>query len=100
MTMMILLSIAFSAALLATLCHGDPKRRRSARLQGAGQSVMMRRLIMAAACLPGLLWALQGNPAAFLVWLGGCGAGGWLITLCQGQLRMRHNARAPDGPLP
>lgn len=89
---MLILSIAFSAALLVMLCHGDPKRRRSARLQGAGQSVATRRLMTAAACLPGLLWALQGNPAAFLVWLGGCGAGGWFITLCQGQLRKRDNA--------
>lgn len=72
---------AITIGLILLLCIGDPKRRRARRIAGAGQGVMTRRLIAAAACLPGLACAIAGDAAAFLVWLGGSGAAGWLIAL-------------------
>lgn len=81
MTMLALAAIAFSTALIILLCRGDPKRRRSAGLSGDGMSATTRRLIAAMACLPGAYCAALGDAAAFLIWLGGCAAGGWLIAL-------------------
>jgi hypothetical protein len=76
-----LAATAVSSALLLWLCLGDPKRRRALRIDGAGQGIAARRAIAAAACLPGIACAVTGDTAAFLVWLGGCGAAGWLIAL-------------------
>ncbi|WP_238995740.1 hypothetical protein [Sphingomonas solaris] len=89
--MLALVSIAVSTLLLIALCAGDPKRRRAARAGSEGQGTATRRLLAAAACLPGLLCVLLGDPAAFLIWLGGCGAAGWLVTLWFGQ---RHAGRS------
>jgi len=82
-----ILSVAISTAIIILLGWGDPKRRRTARLPGDGQSVRVRRLLAAAACLPGLYCALTGDAAAFLIWLGGCGVAGWFVTLGFGQPR-------------
>jgi hypothetical protein len=82
-----ILAIAFSSAIILWLGRGDPKRRRTARLPGAGQSVRTRRLLAALACLPGLYCALIGDAAAFMIWLGGCGVAGWFVTLGFGQAR-------------
>lgn len=81
MTGMLLASIAFSAGLLALLCLGDPKRRRSIKLPGDAQGTMMRRLLTAASLLPGIVFALRGDAAACLLWLGGYAVVGWLVTL-------------------
>lgn len=82
-----LLAIAFSSAIILWLGRGDPKRRRTARLPGEGQSVRTRRLLAALACLPGLYCALTGDAAAFMIWLGGCAVAGWFVTLGFAQAR-------------
>jgi hypothetical protein len=79
--MMVLLSIAFSTAILAFLCLGDPKRRRSVKLPGAAQGVAVRRLSALASLLPGMAYAIRGDGAAIFLWLGGYAMAGWLVTL-------------------
>ena len=81
MMMSALAATAISTILIVALCLGDPKRRRSGRLRGEGQSRTARRLLVAATLLPGLWLALIGDAAAFLVWMGGCAAAGWFVTL-------------------
>lgn len=81
MTALTLAAIVFSTIIIILLCSGDPKRRRSARLDGAGQSTGTRRLLVALLCLPGLGFALIGDAAAFLMWLGACAAIGWLVAM-------------------
>jgi hypothetical protein len=81
MMTMLLASIAFSAVLLALLCLSDPKRRRSIKLPGDGQATTARRLWTAASLLPGVAFALWGDAAAFMLWLGGYAVVGWLVTL-------------------
>lgn len=76
-----IIAVAISAILIVSLCLGDPKRRRSLRMAGTGQTPTTRRLFAIAACIPGLLCAFQGDAAAFLIWLGGSSAVGWLIAL-------------------
>lgn len=82
-----ILAIAFSTAIIAILGRGDPKRRRTSRLSGEGQSVRTRRVLAAFACLPGLACALTGDAAAFFIWLGGCGVAGWFVALGLRQAR-------------
>jgi hypothetical protein len=84
MTYAPLVTIGFSTILIICLCLGDPKRRRAARIGGAAQRNTVRRTIAAIACLPGVYFALNGDPAAFLNWLGGCGVLGWFVTLAAG----------------
>ncbi len=79
--MLAIIALAVSAAMILWLCLGDPKRRRALHVAGEGQGASARRLIAAAACLPGLLGLLLGDAAAFLIWLGGSGAAGWLIAM-------------------
>ncbi len=87
--MMILLfaGIAVSSIIIALLGRGDPKRRRTAGLKGEGMNVTARRLLAAAACLPGLVYAVQADAAAFMIWLGGCAVIGWFVALWFGQTR-------------
>jgi hypothetical protein len=85
--MLTVLAIIVSTALILWLCTGDPKRRRAAGLRDDGMSTTQRRLLAAAACLPGLLLAVTGHGAGFFLWLGGCGVVGWLIALGFGQRR-------------
>ncbi|CAN5198079.1 hypothetical protein BH10PSE12_BH10PSE12_36430 [soil metagenome] len=87
MSTVALIAIALSAILIVILCVGDPKRRRAAGRtgrNGPAQSPELRRILAAAACLPGLYCALTGDAAAFLIWLGGCGVIGWLLVLVLG----------------
>jgi hypothetical protein len=81
MMMLALVAIAFSTFVIAALCLGDPKRRRSARVGGEGHQKTLRRLLAAAACAPALFFIFQGDSAAFLLWFGGCAAAGWFVTL-------------------
>lgn len=83
--MLALPAIALTAILLVMLCRGNPKRRRSARLPGEGHSATARRLLTLAAGVPGLLLALSGDAATFLIWLGGSAVMGWCIALWFGQ---------------
>lgn len=76
-----LVATAFSTLLLVILCLGDPKRRRTVRLLGKGHGTKTRRIIVGLATLPGFVLALDGDAAAFLVWLGGSAAAGWFATL-------------------
>lgn len=78
---LLLLACIASAAILVLLCMGDPKRRRSVRRAGAAQGTMARRLLTAASLLPGMCYIVTGDPAAFLIWLGGYAVAGWLVTL-------------------
>lgn len=80
-------AIAFSAILIILLCRGDPKRRRTAGLPGHEMRPSLRRLLAGLACLPGLLCAVLGDSAAFMIWLGGCGVIGWFVALSFGQTR-------------
>lgn len=80
MTWLLPAGIAFSLALIARLWRGDPKRRRVAGLRSGGDGAARRRLMAAAALLPGLALAATGDAAAFLVWLGSCAIGGWLVA--------------------
>jgi hypothetical protein len=81
MNVLAVAAIALTTALLAVLCLNDPKRRRTARLQGQGHRVATRRMLGMAACLPGLACLMLGDAAAFLVWIGGLGIAGWFVTL-------------------
>ena len=74
-----LLALAISAAPVFLLCLGDPKRRRTAG-EGGDPTGRNRRLLVAAACAPGLGCALLGNSAAFMLWLGGAALLGWLAA--------------------
>lgn len=74
-------AIAVSLTIIALLWRGDPKRRRVAGLPDAGHSPTKRRLMFISLLLPGLLLAASGDSAAFLIWLGSCAVGGWLISL-------------------
>ncbi|WP_235399024.1 hypothetical protein [Sphingomonas sp. SRS2] len=78
---MTIIGVALSTAILILLCLGDPKRRRTARLDGTEMGTATRRTLTVLACMPGLYFALTGSGAAFFIWLGGCGVAGWLIAL-------------------
>lgn len=70
-----------SALALLALCIGDPKRNRAAGIQTVAQTKRMRQLLTVTACLPGLICALIGDAAAFLIWLGGLGIVGWSLAV-------------------
>src|SRR3546814_10393192 len=72
MTLTILTAIALSAVPILLLCIGDPKRRRSAEKNSNGMATSRRRILTVIACVPGIVCALTGDSAAFLMWLGGC----------------------------
>ena len=75
-----LASIGVSAAIIVLLCLGDPKRQRSLGRPGPAMPAARRRLLAVAACMPGLVCALLGDAAAFLMWLGGCALIGWAVA--------------------
>lgn len=79
-----LAATALSVTLLILLAFGDPKRRRAAGLYG-GHGRAKRYCYAAATLLPGVLLALTGNAAMWLIWFGGCAVAGWLITLWLGR---------------
>ena len=80
-------TIAFSGVIIVLLCRGDPKRRRTAGLPGDEMRPSLRRILAGVACLPGLLCAVLGDSAAFIIWLGGCAVLGWFVALWFGQTR-------------
>jgi hypothetical protein len=83
MNSMLFVVATFSLAMIALLWRGDPKRRRVAGQPDKAYGAGLRRFVLAAAVLPGTLLAAMGDAAAFLVWLGGCVIGGWLIAQIQ-----------------
>lgn len=86
-------AIAATSLLLLALCLGDPKRLRAARLPGKGHSVTIRRVTAAASLLPGIGLALAGHAAAFLIWLGGSMAAGWIVTVVLSPTRPNTDRR-------
>ena len=80
MTYPALAALAFSLAMIALLWRGDPKRRRISGLRDVGQGGWRHRLAVVTALLPGVILAIIGDSAAFLVWLGGCALGGWGVA--------------------
>lgn len=88
-----LVAIGFTTLLLLVLCLGDPKRLRAARLPGKGHGVAIRRAVAVGSLLPGLGLALAGHAAAFLIWMGGSMAAGWIITVCLSQTRPNTDPR-------
>ena len=79
MNLLLLAAILTSIALIAWLWHGDPKRRRVAKLPVVVRQ-NLRRFVAIAALLPGIILATLGDSPAFLVWLGSCAMGGWLVA--------------------
>ena len=73
-------ALGLSAILVVFLCSGDPKRRRSNGASGKVQSRMQRWCLTGALCLPGIVFALSGDAAAFMIWLGGTAFIGWIIA--------------------
>ena len=65
-----LLALVLSAIAILALCSGDPKRRRTAGDGARGMATGQRRLLAVLACIPGLVCALLGEAAVFLMWLG------------------------------
>ena len=74
-------AIGASAILIVILCVSNPKRRRAAGTPEWRQTARTRRMLAAAAVLPGVLCILQGDAAAFLMWLGGSVLVGWGAAL-------------------
>ncbi|MFA7601644.1 MAG: hypothetical protein WCY29_01440 [Novosphingobium sp.] len=72
-----LIALVLSAISILALCAGDPKRRRTAGDMSGGMTPARRRSLAAVSCIPGLVCALLGDAAAFLMWLGGCALVGW-----------------------
>ncbi|MEM6891553.1 MAG: hypothetical protein AAF636_26045 [Pseudomonadota bacterium] len=74
-----------SAAILVSLiCIGwlarfDPKRRRSFGLRPR-KAVVPRHLVWGGAALPGLVLALTGCSAGFVLWLAALCVFGWLVV--------------------
>lgn len=87
MMVVTLAAIAWSALCLGLLCLGDPKRRRSAEI-AAGQphAAAIRRALAAGAGAPGILLALSGDAAGFLLWLAACAVVGWVLAVAWSRL--------------
>ena len=81
MSLLAVLSTALSFGFILFILKGDPKRRRALGIGGRGQGPALRRLLAAAALAPGLACLLLGDPAAFLIWLGGCAVSGWIAAI-------------------
>lgn len=81
MAILTFVAMAASVVFILLLALGDPKRRRAAGL-GAGHGKARRYLYVAGIAVPGLLIALSGNAAMWLIWFGGCAVAGWLVALC------------------
>lgn len=75
-----LVALALSTVAIVLLCLGDPKRRRAVGGKDGGMASGQRRMLVAAACVPGAFCALLGDAAAFLMWLGGCALVGWILA--------------------
>lgn len=73
-------ALALTSIQLLILCLGDPKRRRSSGNKGRITTANQRRSIAVAACIPGLICAVLGHAAVFLMWLGGSALFGWALA--------------------
>ena len=69
-----------SIVFILLLALGDPKRRRAAGLSD-GHGKARRYFHVLGAAAPGLLIALTGDAAMWLIWFGGCAVGGWAVGL-------------------
>ncbi|AMK20129.1 hypothetical protein [Sphingobium sp. MI1205] len=77
------LTVAATAAsifFVVLLALGDPKRRRANGLPNSLGKVK-RHAYLIGAILPGIVIALSGDAAMWLIWFGGCAVAGWLIAL-------------------
>ena len=77
------LTVAATAAsilFIALLALGDPKRRRANALPNS-HAKAKRYAYLIGAILPGMLIAISGDAAMWLIWFGGCAVAGWLIAL-------------------
>lgn len=79
-TLHLLIGIACSVAIVVWLWHGDAKRRRVAGLLPIAISSDKRRIMAIAALLPGVIFAVLGDSAGVLIWLGSCAMGGWIVS--------------------
>lgn len=86
MVWLVLAATACSVILLILLGIGDPKRRRAAGLAG-GNDQWRRHLYIVGVIAPGVIIALIGDAAMWLIWFGGCVVAGWLVALWLAQLR-------------
>lgn len=77
--MYLVFGIACSLAIIAWLWHSDTKRRRIAGLPVFATSDK-RWIIAVAALIPGVILPAQGDSASFLIWLGACAMGGWIVA--------------------
>jgi hypothetical protein len=76
-----LVAITLSTIAILALCIGDPKRRRAAG-DRSEMSPRGRRLLVVAACMPGVACLLLGEAAAFMLWFGGSALSGWSVASC------------------
>lgn len=75
------LTLAISLLPLILIALRDPKRLRSLRDKRAPNSSGTRRALTAVVLLPGLALCVIGQWPAFLIWLGGVTALGWIFAL-------------------
>lgn len=75
------LALVISVLPLILLALRDPKRLRSLRDRRAPSTQAARRAFTAGVLLPGLALCVIGQWPAFLIWLGGVTAGGWILVM-------------------
>ncbi len=74
-------TLGFLATLMSALCLGFLAASDSKRLPGRRTALSgLRRLATALTILPGILLAVTGDWAAFLIWLGAVAVLGWMIA--------------------
>ncbi|KFG88947.1 hypothetical protein BV98_003347 [Sphingobium herbicidovorans NBRC 16415] len=71
---------AASIFFVVLLALGDPKRRRANALPNSLGKAKRHAYLMGA-IIPGMLIAISGDAAMWLIWFGGCAVAGWLIAL-------------------
>lgn len=86
------IALVVSAGPLLRAALRDPKRMRSLRQRSVSDPRWLRRLLTVACFSPGIVLALIGQWPAFLIWLGGLTAGGWLLVQCLARARPSPNA--------
>lgn len=75
------LALAISLLPLILIALRDPKRLRSLRDRRTPSSSNARRAMTAVVLLPGLALCVIGEWPAFLLWLGGVTAIGWIFVM-------------------
>lgn len=75
------LALVASLLPLLLLAQRDPKRLRSIAASGtAPHGKAIRQVLAATALLPGVALMALSHWPAFLIWLGGVTAGGWVLV--------------------